>query len=144
MWSRHPARSSRPTRKGPVRRTAPSRGPRGLATQDAGQHRHVDIAAREDQAYALAGVSIPFLEEGRQRRGTGAFGKIVRGRVVQANGFGDLVLADLDKARGAACDDAECLRLRIAASEPVGEGPGRTGSHGTPRLERQREGRSVL
>ena len=59
------------------------------------------LPPREDQAYALSGVSIPLLEDSRKRRSTGTFGKIVRGCVIEANGFRDLVLADLDKARSA-------------------------------------------
>src|SRR5215472_19220358 len=77
---------------------ASASGRRRLAGEDLGNDRHVDIAARQDEADALAGMAIPFLEQRRERRRARALREIVRRRVVDADRLRDLVLADANDA----------------------------------------------
>jgi hypothetical protein len=96
---------------------------------------HVDVAAREDQAHTLAGISVFLLEQSRERCSTGALGQIVRRRIVDADNLRDFLLANENDAGSAILDDLERLGQRVAAGQSVRERPRRIGLEGSTGFE---------
>ena len=111
-----------------------------MSPQYFSEFRHVDIAAGEDDAGALALHLALLLEEGRKRRSARSFAQGVTAAVIGAHRFRNLIIRNRNDAFGTMLDDVEGIGMWNAHCHAVGEGCGGIRGDGPARLEGQRIG----